>query len=168
MGGRPFLVNVGQLRRFPGERRREVRSGSLPGLEVTASSVAPDAEVTVDVMLDSVPGGVIATGTVTAPWHGACRRCLADAEGTLRADVREVFEEDFDPDQTYPLRGDRLDLEPLARDTVLLELPLAPLCRADCAGICPTCGADRNVAPCDCESAVHDPRWAALDALGDS
>ena len=168
MGNRPFLVNVGHLRRAPGERRREVRSGPLPGLEVTGSAVPPDGEVTVDLMLDSVPGGVVATGTVSAPWRGPCRRCLADAEGTLRADVREVFEEEHDPEQTYPLRGDRLDLEPLARDTVLLELPLAPLCREDCAGICPTCGADRNVAPCGCDSTAPDPRWAALDALGDS
>ncbi|MGH9281959.1 MAG: YceD family protein [Acidimicrobiales bacterium] len=48
---------------------------------------------------------------------------------------------------------------------MLLELPLAPLCRADCAGICPMCGADRNVAPCQCASAPSDPRWAAPDAL---
>lgn len=168
MASRPFLVNVGGLRRVPGERRREVRSGPLPGLEVTGSAVPPDAEVTVDVMLDSVPGGVVATGSVSAPWRGECRRCLGEATGTLSADVREVFEEDFDPEQTYPLRGDQLDLAPLVRDSVMLELPLAPLCREDCAGICPTCGADRNVAPCACDSATTDPRWAALDALGDS
>jgi uncharacterized protein len=168
VGSRPFLVGVGALRRAPGERRREVCAGSLPGLEVTGSSVAPDAEVTVDVMLDSVPGGIVVTGTVTAPWHGECRRCLGAASGTMSADVREVFEEDWDPEQTYPLRGDQLDLAPLARDTVMVELPLAPLCREDCAGICPTCGADRNVAPCGCDGATCDPRWAALDALGDS
>ncbi|HVM06050.1 MAG TPA: DUF177 domain-containing protein [Acidimicrobiales bacterium] len=167
MAGRPFVVNVGGLRRVPGERRREVRSAPLGGLEVTASSVPVDAEVTVDVMLDSVPGGVVATGTVSAPWRGECRRCLGDATGVISVDVREVFEDDWDPEQTYQLRGDQLDLEPLARDTVLLELPLAPLCREDCAGICPTCGADRNVAPCGCAGAATDPRWAALDALGD-
>lgn len=168
MAGRPFLVNVGALRRSPGVRRREVRSGSLPGLEVTGSSVPTDAEVTVDVTLDSVPGGVVATGTVSAPWRGECRRCLGEATGALSVGVREVFEEDFDPEQTYQLRGDRLDLEPLVRDSVMLELPLAPLCREGCAGICPTCGADRNVAPCACDRGTTDPRWAALDALGDS
>ena len=167
MAGRPFLVNVGGLRRVPGERRREVRSGSLSDLEVTGSSVPADAEVTVDVMLDSVPGGVVATGTVSAPWRGECRRCLGEASGDISVDVREVFEDDWDPEQTYPLRADQLDLAPLVRDTVLLELPLAPLCREDCAGICPTCGADRNVAPCGCAGATTDPRWAALDALGD-
>ena len=168
MAARPFVVNLGALRRTPGERRREVRSGSLPGLEVSGSAVPPDGEVTVDVVLDSVPGGAVATGSVSAPWRGACRRCLVETGGTVRAEVREVFEEDHDPEQTYPLRGDQLDLEPLARDAVLLELPLAPLCREDCAGICPTCGTDRNVAPCRCHEAAGDPRWAALDVLGDS
>jgi uncharacterized protein len=119
-------------------------------------------------VLDSVPGAVVVSGTVTAPWRGPCRRCLADADGTVRIDVREVFEDEPDPEQTYLLEGDRLDLEPLARDAVLLELPLAPLCREECAGICPTCGADRNVAPCQCSATPPDPRWAALDALGDS
>ncbi len=164
----PFVVSVAHLRRAAGERRQERRQGPVSGLEVTGSSVPAGAEVCVEVMLHSVPGAVVAHGTVTAPWRGPCRRCLADAEGTINVEVREVFEDDFDPEQTYPLRGDQLDLEPLARDTVLLELPLAPLCREDCAGICPTCGADRNVSPCRCAAASPDPRWAALDVLGDS
>ena len=166
MATSPFVVFVGQLLRVPGDRRRELRRGPLSGLVVTGSQVPEGAEVTVEVVLDAVPSAVVATGTVSAPWEGQCRRCLATATGTVSVDVREVFEEDFDPDQTYPLRRDQLDLEPLARDAVLLELPLAPLCRDDCAGICATCGTDRNVAPCNCDTAPKDPRWAALDALG--
>ncbi|HET7488963.1 MAG TPA: DUF177 domain-containing protein [Acidimicrobiales bacterium] len=165
MAGSPFVVGVGPLLRVPGDRRREVRRGPLPGLAVTGAAVPDDAEVEVDVMLDGVPGGVVATGTVTAPWRGQCRRCLADAGGTVAVEVREVFEEAGDPEQTYPLRGDRIDLAPLARDAVLLELPLAPLCRDDCSGLCPVCGADRNQAPCACDPTAGDPRWAALDAL---
>ena len=54
--------------------------------------------------------------------------------------------------ETYPLEGDEIDLEQLVRDTVLLDLPAAPLCRDDCAGLCPACGADRNRARCDCDT----------------
>jgi uncharacterized protein len=68
-------------------------------------------------------------------------------------------------EETYPLLGDHLDLEPLARDAVLLALPLAPLCREDCAGLCPTCGAERAGGACGCDPAPVDPRWAALDVL---
>jgi uncharacterized protein len=72
-----------------------------------------------------------------------------------------------DPDldeETYPLEGDQLDLRPLVRDALLLELPLAPLCRQDCCGLCTQCGADLNSGPCDCLPAP-DPRWGALDVL---
>ena len=166
MATSPFVVSVGQLLRAPGDRRKEVRRGPLAGLAISGSSVPDDGDVTVEVTLDAVPSAVVATGTVSAPWVGACRRCLADTAGTISVDIREVFEEDHDPEQTYPLKGDQIDLEPLARDAVLLELPMAPLCRDDCAGICPTCGTDRNVAPCTCDTAPKDSRWAALDVLG--
>jgi uncharacterized protein len=55
-------------------------------------------------------------------------------------------------------------LRPLVRDALLLELPLAPLCRPDCRGLCARCGADLNAGPCSCV-ADRDPRWGALDAL---
>ena len=51
---------------------------------------------------------------------------------------------------TYPLPGDELDLEPLAHDACILELPLAPLCGEDCLGLCPECGVNRNLEPCSC------------------
>jgi len=61
--------------------------------------------------------------------------------------------------------ADRIDLAPLAREALLLELPLAPLCQAECAGLCPTCGADLNAGPCGCAGVVADARWLALDEL---
>ena len=61
-------------------------------------------------------------------------------------------------EEAYPLAGDELDLEPLARDAVLLELPLAPLCAEDCPGLCPTCGANRNTETVRLRPARRDPR----------
>jgi uncharacterized protein len=101
---------------------------------------------------------------VIAPWAGECRRCLAPASGVLELPVRELYTEDGDGDETYPLADDEVDLEPLVRDAVLLELPRAPLCRPNCLGLCPTCGANRNEEACGCE-APRDPRWGALDVL---
>jgi uncharacterized protein len=116
-------------------------------------------------MLEGVPGGVVARGEVVAPWEGDCRRCLATVRGELRPRVLEVFERSPDPEQTYPLMGDQLDLKPMARDAVLLELPQAPLCSERCPGLCPLCGADLNEGVCGCQTEVGDPRWAALDVL---
>ena len=161
----PFSVNVAALRLEPGTRRPVRRRGPITGLRVTGSSVADDAVVDVDVVLEGLPRAVVARGVVAAPWQGECRRCLRPVEGELRSEVVELFEEGHDPEQTYPLAGDELDLEPLARESVLLELPQVPLCRDACEGLCPYCGAELNEGPCGCEAVEGDPRWAALDAL---
>ena len=164
----PFVVNVAALGLAPGVQRRVGRNGLISGLEVTGSSVVGDTSVDVDVELEAVPGAVIVRGVVLARWVGACRRCLGEVGGELRSEVVEVFQADHDPEETYPLAGDQLDLEPMARDAVLLELPQAPLCHPGCQGLCPVCGAERNEGSCDCEVEVADPRWAALDALRDT
>jgi uncharacterized protein len=126
--------------------------------------VPPGALLTADVALQSAFGAVEVTGRVMAPWEGACRRCLERASGVLEVPVRELYTEGGDGEETYPLHDDELDLEPLVHDTVLLELPQAPLCRDDCLGLCAVCGANKNDEPCAC-AAPRDPRWEALDVL---
>jgi uncharacterized protein len=80
--------------------------------------------------------------------------------------VRELFRQHPQPDDdSYPLRDERIDLEPMVREVLSVELPLAPHCDEGCKGLCPVCGADRNRATCGCETQARDPRWAALDAL---
>ncbi len=166
MAEHPFVVNVAALRKRAGSRRPVQLAGALPGLSVTGSAVADDAPVEADLLLESLQGqAILATGTVATTWEGACRRCLGPASGDLEVEVRELFEATSDAEETYPLSGDRVDLEPLVRDAVLLELPQAPLCMEECKGLCPTCGANRNEGDCTCDPAPRDPRWAALDEL---
>ena len=161
----PFAVNVTTLRRHPGARREEHRSGPLPDLSVSASAVPRGAVVEVDAVLEAVHGGVVVSADVAAPWAGECRRCLRPIAGLVSSHVRELYEERSDGEETYPLRGDQVDLAALARDAVLLELPQAPLCTDDCLGLCPECGANRNESDCGHVISTTDPRWAALDAL---
>jgi len=161
----PFLINVLALRRQPGSTRAEHRSGPLPDLRVSGSAVPPGALVEVDAVLEGVHNGIVVTADVAAPWAGECRRCLRPVSGVVHSHVRELYEEHSDGEETYPLRGDQIDLAPLARDAVLLELPQAPLCLEDCLGLCPECGANRNEGDCGHVISIIDPRWAALDAL---
>lgn len=167
----PWLVPITNLRRSLGNRREEQRSGRVGELRVADSVVGANETVDADAVLDSVDGGIQVTAAVTAPWTGECRRCLRPVAGVLRTRVRELYrprppgEPPDEDEETYPLSGELLDLKPLVRDAILLDLPIAPLCRDDCAGLCPTCGADLNDGPCACPPASGDPRWAALDAL---
>jgi DUF177 domain-containing protein len=163
----PFRVPVAALRRELGSAERIERSGVIDGLAAVSVVVPEGAPVTVDVVLSSYPDGLMVAGTVEAPWRGECRRCGGAVEGTVAASVRERFVPEGrtgGDEEAYLFSDDLVDLEPMARDAVLLELPLAPLCSEDCRGLCPQCGTNWNLSGCDCTRPV-DPRWSALDRL---
>jgi uncharacterized protein len=161
---RPFVVHVAKLRRVLGTRWHEVRSGPIADLACLGTVVPAGADVRADVTLEAIAGGITVAGEVTAPWAGECRRCLRPASGTLHVPVRELYTHDGDGEDAYRLEADEVDLEPLVRDAVLLELPMAPLCDDGCQGLCPVCGVNRNEGSCSCV-APRDERWAALDQL---
>lgn len=130
------------------------------------TDVFPEAVVHVKVRLESFSGGLRARGRVEAPWHGVCRRCSAPVLGVADVAVNERIVDERGPgdEETYLIEDGFIDLAPLAHDAILLELPLAPLCRSDCRGLCPYCGIDLNDATCECQAPL-DPRWATLDGL---
>jgi uncharacterized protein len=62
-------------------------------------------------------------------------------------------------------RDERIDLSQMIVEQVVLALPMKPLCKPDCRGLCALCGANRNLASCDCSPEDTDPRWAPLKTL---
>jgi uncharacterized protein len=105
---------------------------------------------------------------------GPCWRCLGEARTEVAVDAREYAasnrpadaEFDDDLDSAY-LEGPVLDVAAWARDSVVGELPPSILCRPDCLGLCPTCGADLNAGSCGCPPPPPDDRWAALGPLAE-
>jgi uncharacterized protein len=83
---------------------------------------------------------------------------VADAEATERSITAPETEIGY-------YQGDSLALEDVLREQVLLSLPLKTLCKPDCKGLCPRCGADRNRQPCSCDMGPSDPCWEALAGL---
>lgn len=168
-----FVVYLSGLRRNGQSKRNSVMpieaSEELGDLVVSSSRVPEGASVSFRGSVEpmNADDAVVVSGTVTAPWEGQCRRCLEPARGEVVAEVREIFEPDPTEGETYPLAADSVKLEPLVREAVMLGLPQAPLCKADCAGLCAECGANRNDGDCGCRQDTKDPRWAALDALRD-
>lgn len=130
--------------------------------------VPPGSDVDLDIRCDSVVEGVLVTATARVRVEGECVRCLDPVASTAEVTAQELYvypDQDVDDDEAARLEGDLLDLEPLLRDTVVLALPLQPLCRDDCPGLCPTCGARLADDPGHRHDET-DPRWAALDAWG--
>jgi uncharacterized protein len=93
---------------------------------------------------------------------------LPQAKGEPEAQEEEVELTDRDVVVGY-YEGDRLDLGEVAREQILLALPLKPLCREDCRGLCPACGQNRNLVPCGCPPPEEpgDPRLEPLRKLVD-
>jgi uncharacterized protein len=171
--GPPKLIeHVAELRRHLGARRPVHRELEPDGLGLSTARVADGAVVAFDGTLESISDGVVVSGVLRVPWVGECRRCLGEASGVSEVDVREIFETHPTDGETFPLDGDHLDLGPMVHDTVLLALPLAPLCGPDCLGPAPDQfpavatgdGSEATAADGPAE-APRDPRWAALDDL---
>src|SRR5215475_4986186 len=104
--------------------------------------VPKGADLDIEVQLEEVSEGVLVTAVVTAPVVGECARCLDEFTSSIQVKFCELFaaEAGESEDDGYLLDGDLLDLEPALRDALVLDLPLSPLCRDDCEGLCSRCG----------------------------
>ncbi|MGY1722520.1 YceD family protein [Blastococcus sp. SYSU DS0533] len=166
----PWKVDLRELGRRAGSLHELDRTATAPegwGLELIR--VPGGAEVHLRLRLESVMEGVLVTGDLEVPVVGSCARCLEPLEDTLTLDVQELYayagsttEATSEEDEVRRVEGDFLDLEPLARDTIVLSLPLSPVCTEDCGGLCVDCGQRIDDLPEDHTHEVTDPRWAAL------
>ncbi|MGZ4792104.1 MAG: YceD family protein [Ilumatobacteraceae bacterium] len=160
-----LLINAAELLHRPGSERRLSLETTVAELGIADRRFDVAATVVVSLRLESLTDGIVVDGELRAPWADSCRRCLAPATGEVVSEVHELCQAvTTDPD-AFPIVGDQIDLVPMVRENLLLDSPLAPLCRPDCAGLCPTCGIDRNTSTCDCDASVVDPRWDALSQL---
>lgn len=168
--GRPaLLVNAAELLRQAGLRRHIDIVVALAAVGVDDDRLSGD--IAVDVALTSTIDDIEVAGRLSVAWADSCRRCLRPLADVLVTDVDERYAaadetgmRRVDP-AAFPIEHGQLDLAPMVREEVLLGVPDAPLCRPDCPGLCATCGADLQAAPCDCRAEVRDERWAALDVL---
>ena len=161
----PLLINIIEMTR---------RAGTLKNIEITipvstfdfADKRLDDAtEIEIALQLESINGGIIVQGTVAGQSQLLCGRCLRTIEYANVASIDELYQRVPDNPDAYPIEGESLDLQPMVREMVLLSLPDTPLCKADCPGLCPQCGADLQSAPCGCQAQRFGERWAILDQL---
>ena len=168
----PWVLDTRPLGRRPGTMkayRLSAPVGHPMGIEVLA--VPTGAEVEMDLRLESVAEGVLVSGTAAGVATGECARCLTDIDVPVTAELRELFAypdsttaATTDDDEIPRLVDDLIDLEPLVRDELVLTMPLAPLCRPECAGLCSVCGERLDELEPGHSHEILDPRWADLAA----
>ena len=173
-----------QLGRQAGSALTQTRIVPAPDdLRLELIGVPAGADVPLEIRFEAVSEGVLVTGTAIAPLAGECARCLAPLTSSVTVGFQELYlypesrhdkhdkhddQEEQDAGELYHLDGDLLDLEPAFRDAVVLALPMSPLCREDCPGLCVECGARlADAGPDHRHDAAVDPRWAALQQLSE-
>ncbi|CAN5888660.1 YceD family protein [soil metagenome] len=140
-----FRILVSDLVDRPGERRSD--SGSVD-IDVVVGESRVEGSADVTVAFDGIDQGVLARFEASVEAELVCTRCLVEWREELSVSASQVYEQEPDDDGYALERDDTIDLGGPVRDEIALAIPLRPLCRPDCAGLCPTCGNDLNTDPC--------------------
>lgn len=162
----PYTVPVYDLMHRPGEMRESELDVVVPTkLGEGLISVPAGDTLEIDLKMESLHDGILASAHVSAEAVGECSRCLKDIRQSVEVDFAEVFAYSDDEAFDYRVQDDHVDLEPVVRDAVVLSLPFQPVCRPDCPGLDPETG-ERVEDMVDYHPReVIDPRWSALSEL---
>ncbi len=170
-----MTIDLSRIDAEPQDFRTEVE---IPAERLDADQVASPMSVRLEGVVRSQGSCFVVDGRLEVQGHLVCVRCLDPvpwrSSEVFRIELVRTIEPQVDTDELeladeeldrVVLGDDRLDLDELAAEQVLLALPMRTICRDDCAGLCPTCGANRNrPEACGCEP-ESDPRWEALQGL---
>jgi DUF177 domain-containing protein len=139
------------------------------------SDELPAADVNGTVSFLRTRGGILVSACLTAANNDACSRCLEPVRSTCEIEFQEEFAPTVDVDSGTRLETPEeaftidelqvLDLNEAIRQYRLADRSIQTLCRSDCRGLCPDCGANLNLGPCSCPLKSADPRWQALSEL---
>jgi uncharacterized protein len=179
----PFILNTHDLARRAGEMKEyqldipaHVRIG-VPLIAVPEGDI-----IELDIRLESVTEGVLASADIYAIAHGECIRCLDPVEVVVDRKIQELYryeptnekgrkkrrddeDVDLEGEEELQMEGDLMDLEIPVIDAIILTLPVNPLCSEECLGLCPDCGEKWENLPEGHAHEVIDARWSGLDGL---
>jgi uncharacterized protein len=146
---------------------------NVSGLELPESEARFPTQGSLTVHIEPVGTGYVVTGELVIEAVMDCSRCLEPVGVTIDESFRILLCNaplDSSPGEEWFLldaETREFDIAPLVRELVLISLPIKPLCREECLGLCTECGGNRNTGSCTCEGHRRDPRWADLAALGE-
>jgi uncharacterized protein len=168
-----MLYNVAQLLKEPAGAVREYPLDE----EVTFSDDPGWGRVRLrgTVSLLRTGPGILVSGVLATSIAEECSRCILPMQQPLELDVEDEFFPVVDmntghlvevPEDGFPIdTHHHLDITEAVRQAIVVSRPIQPLCNPECRGLCPECGVNRNVEPCECETGAADARWATLKAL---
>jgi uncharacterized protein len=167
-------IELENLERSKGDFAHVYQPEDLNPVDERVSLIAP-AAVNGKVRLSD--NQVFVNGNVETRAQVECDRCLKPVEIPVNADftLEYIGGSEYESSEAAELTeeelsvsvfdGEAIDVDEIVKEQILLAVPTRMLCREDCKGICPECGADKNTGECNCVTNEIDPRWAALKDL---
>ena len=161
-----FLVPVHEIMKRPGQMRElELEIALVEPMGTAVVAVPKGDSVEVELRLESVYEGILATGEVFALADAQCSRCLEEMKLEVEVDFQELFAYSVQSDDELMVDGEHIDLTQVVTDSVVLSLPFQPVCTKDCPGLCAECGFRMVQDPSHQHENAVDPRFSALEVL---
>ncbi|MHB8513543.1 MAG: YceD family protein [Actinomycetota bacterium] len=159
-------IDVSELLTRPGDSDEVVLDVTLDGLELPMGKIV-DGAVHIDLSLESLVEGVLASGSLSGTYELVCSRCSREFTDPFSIEVNEIYAyaESEDVEEGFVIEDDSIDLTTMVSDETLLGIPSNPLHDEMCKGLCPVCGQDLNEGDCGHRRQSGDIRWEPLRAL---
>ncbi len=161
-----FEVPVNELTRRPGQMKELELDIELAIPMGQGAATVPAGEIIeLNLRLESVHDGILATGEVDSTAMADCSRCLEPLKLAVEVDFQELFAYSLEQEDDFLVQDEKIDLEQAITDAVVLSLPFKPVCSEDCLGLCSECGVKMAEDPEHVHQAQNDSRWSELESF---
>jgi uncharacterized protein len=161
-----FKIPVHDLTGRPGQMREvSLNLTVVEDMGQGLAQVKSGSAIELELRLESVHEGVLATGEVDAVAVAECSRCLEPLEIKVEVDFQELFAYSLGEEDDFLVEDENIDLEQVITDAVVLSLPFKPVCSEDCLGLCSECGAKLAEDPHHVHEKPIDSRWTELESF---
>jgi uncharacterized protein len=161
-----FVVAVNDLTRRPGQMNElELDIALVDPMGQGLATVPAGEVIELNLRLESVHEGILATGEVDTKAIAECSRCLEPLKLKVEVDFQELFAYSLEQEDDLLVQEEKIDLEQAITDAVVLSLPFKPVCSQDCLGLCPECGMKMAEDPNHVHQAQIDSRWSELESF---
>lgn len=158
-----LLVEVGKILEEVGSKVKITAEEQFEPIKYGPDSIELNQPLKIDVEVESTSlGELLVKGVVNGKVQLQCSRCLKFFNFPLELELEEVFFRSPHSEEAFKIVGNKIDLGPSIEETMLLTLPMKPLCGDGCRGLCPICGQNLNEGSCECPQEVVDKRLAKL------
>ena len=160
-------INIASVLRNDGASKNISGNVELGTIDYMGSTLQFSKPVSVEGRVYSIGGALEVSAKITGEYSTECSRCSQPITKELSGELFESLDSDFSDidEECISVSGNVIDISGSIEACIFDSIPLQPLCKDDCKGLCPVCGIDLNKNECNCETKVYDPRFAIFRNL---